>query len=148
MVIWKEGASEAVADPAFDAEAALRILFVQKQPYVKLQCCTHNPHTSLLGMQAYSDRLRTCANLKLLQHGDAGSDHVLRWFEAYADALHTKYFEVTAPLYSSLGVSWQSVSIILPILHARAHFCAISAASITRGCMHPTCTLTMRPSCN
>lgn len=44
--------------------------------------------------QAFANRQASYANAKLLQDRDKGSDHVLKWFEAYADALHTGYFQV------------------------------------------------------
>ncbi len=45
-------------------------------------------------MQTFANRVGTCANAGLLLAGDTGPDHVLRWFEAYATALDTGYFQV------------------------------------------------------
>ena len=45
-------------------------------------------------VQTFANRVGTCANAGLLLAGDTGPDHVLRWFEAYATALHTGYFQV------------------------------------------------------
>ena len=48
----------------------------------------------LTGAQAYANDRGVRAAEKLVREMDAGLDHVLQWFEAYAEALSTRYFEV------------------------------------------------------
>ena len=68
-------------------------------------------------LQTFANRVGTCANAGLLLAGDTGSDHVLRWFEAYATALNTGYFQVgwKAPARPDKSSPVLSVG----VLHAR-----------------------------
>ncbi len=53
-------------------------------------------------MQAFANSRGVRAAEKLVREMDAGLDHVLQWFEAYAEALSTRYFEVQ-PLLAILA---------------------------------------------
>ena len=53
-------------------------------------------------MQAFANHRGVRAAEKLVREMDAGLDHVLQWFEAYAEALSTRYFEVQ-PLLATLA---------------------------------------------
>ena len=68
----------------------MRMLFFCKTFTNQWRCVLSERTTA----QAFANRQASYANAKLLQDRDKGSDHVLKWFEAYADALHTGYFQV------------------------------------------------------
>jgi hypothetical protein len=70
--------------------AELRRMDFLQDPANAWECALSERNTA----QAFANRQAAYANAKLLQDKDKGSDHVLKWFEAYADALHTGYFQV------------------------------------------------------